>query len=229
MREWKDYDDGLDYEDLVKAHKDEKRREKIGRQSRLNTTMHLIGGSIGRILGTAIVVFAISVLFSMVTARLPNTKGVIEFKIKIDSLEEQATAVVPGTEQGISTTITNDSGQQMYMFVRIDCGTYGDGENIYSFVPDSGDDDCGWRVIDGVAEKTGQIVLAWVQDGKLRAVDAQESVGFSGTLTCVVPIQYFDGLDNEDMIVDFDGFGISTEESDDPKTAYANNVIGRGK
>lgn len=50
-----------------------------------------------------------------------------------------------------------------------------------------------------------------------------------GTLTCVVPIQYFDELDNEDMIVDFDGFGISTEESDDPKTAYESNIVARNK
>ena len=228
MREWKDYDDGLEYEDLVKAHKVEKRREKKSRQSRLNTVMHLIGGSIGRILGTAIVVFAISVLFSMVTARLPNTKGVIEFKIKIDSLENQATAVVPGTEQSISTTITNDSGQQMYMFVRLNTSTYDGNNSIYSFVPNNGDDDYGWSVIEGVAE-SGQIVLAWVEDGKLRKVEAQDSVVLSGTLTCVVPIQYFDGLSDSDMIVDFDGFGISTEESDDPKQAYEVNVVGRGK
>ncbi len=31
------------------------------------------------------------------------------------------------------------------------------------------------------------------------------------------------------MIVVVDGFGISTEESDDPKTAYEVNVVGRGK
>lgn len=205
-------------------------RSNSEKRNTFNTVLHLIGGSIGRILGTAIVVFAISVLFSMVTARLPNTKGVIEFKIKIDSLENQATAVVPGTEQNINTSITNDSGTEMYMFVRLKTSTYDGNNSIYSFTPDNGDDDYGWRVLEGVAEKTGQTVLAWTEsNGKLRAVDAQESVVLSGTLTCVVPIQYFDGLDNEDMIVDFDGFGISTEESDDPQQAYVYNVVGRHK
>ena len=230
MREWKDYENGLDYEDLVKVHKETHGRERVQEKQRntLNTATHLIGGSIGRILGTAIVVFAISVLFSMVTARLPNTKGVIEFKIKIDSLENQATAVVPGTEQSISTTITNDSGQQMYIFVRLNMSTYDGNNSIYSFTPDNGDD-LSWSVIDGVGE-SGQIVLAWTEsNGKLRKVDAQDSVVLSGKLTCVVPIQYFDGLSDSDMIVDFDGFGISTEESDDPKQAYQTNVVGRGK
>ena len=227
MKEWKDYDDGLDYEDLLKAHRVENRIEEKGHRSRLNAVLHLIGGSIGRILGTAVVVFAISVLFAMVTARLPNTKGVIEFKIKIDSLENQATAVVPGTEQNISTSITNDSGTEMYMFVRIDCGTYGDGECIYSFEP-SETDEGQWTIIENAGE-SGQIVLAWSEDGKLKKVEAQDSVPFAGTLTCVVPVQYFDGLTDKDMIVDFDGFGISTEESNDPKAAYTTNVVGRGK
>ena len=111
----------------------------------------------------------------------------------------------------------------MYMFVRIDCGTYGGGECIYSFTPD----DEAWSVVD--AGEDGQIVLAWTEDGKLKKVDAQDSVPFAGTLTCVVPVQYFDGLTDKDMIVDFDGFGISTEESSDPKSAYENNVVGRGK
>ena len=98
-----------------------------------------------------------------------------------------------------------------------------DGERIYSFTPD----DESWSVVD--AGEEGQIVLAWTEDGKLKKVDAQDSVGFSGTLKCVVPVQYFDGLSDKDMIVDFDGFGISTEESDNPKTAYEGNVVGRGK
>ena len=62
MREWKDCEDGLEYEDLVKAHRAEKQGEKKSCQSRLNTVLHLIGGSIGRILGTAIVVFAVRVM-----------------------------------------------------------------------------------------------------------------------------------------------------------------------
>ena len=225
MREWKDYDDGLDYEDLRNLEREEKigHRQEKKSHSRLNTTMYIIGGSIGRLLATATVVFAISTLIAVFTTKLPNTKGVIEFKINIDSIEDQAMQVVPGTEQTISTSITNDSAQQMYMFVRIDCGTYGDGDCIYSFSPDYES----WSVVD--AGEDGQIVLAWTEDGKLKKVDSQDSVGLSGTLTCVVPIQYFDGLSDEDMVVDFDGFGISTEESDNPKMAYTTNVVGRGK
>ena len=79
MREWKDYDDGLDYEDLIPTQKEDHREKKV-RRNRLNTAMHIIGGSVGRLFGTAIVVFAISTLIAVFTTKLPNTKGVIEFK-----------------------------------------------------------------------------------------------------------------------------------------------------
>ena len=216
MRERKDYDDGLDYEDLVKAHKDEKRREKESRQSRLNTAMHLIGGSIGRIFATAMVVFAISTLIAVFTTRLPNTKGVIEFKISGTGIEDQAMAVVPGTEQTISTSITNESAQEIYMFVRLECGTYGDGESIYSFTPEA---DSGWSVIEGVG-KDGQIVLAYTEGGVLKSVDAMDTVDFAGILKCVVPVKDFMELADNDFAVDFKGFGISTDENPDPKSAY---------
>ena len=55
--------------------------------NRLNATIHIIGGSIGRLLATITVVFVISVLFAMITTKLPNTKGVIEFQISIDSID----------------------------------------------------------------------------------------------------------------------------------------------
>ncbi len=200
--------------------------------TRLYHTMKTVGISLGILCGTAIIAFALTTLFTMITTKLPNKKGVIEFKISIEKLDDKGVDVVPGTEQSISTSITNNSAQLMYLFLRLDCGTYGDGECVYSFIADgAGEWDSAaephWKVLD--IGETGQIVLAWVEDGKLKVVEPQESVGINGTLTCVVPIQYFDRLEDKDMSVDFTGFGISTDESNDPENGYKRNVVGRGE
>lgn len=93
MREWKDYDDELDYEDLISVQKETYTHDQMPNHqkrgiNRLNTTMHIIDVSIGRLLGTAIVVFAISTLVAIFTTKLPNTKGVIEFKISEVGIED---------------------------------------------------------------------------------------------------------------------------------------------
>ena len=202
--------------------------------TRLYRLMKTVGISFGILCGTAIIAFALTTLFTMITTKLPNKKGVIEFKISIESLERKGVDVVPGTEQSIQTSITNDSAQPMYLFLRLDCGTYDKDSCVYSFIADGVGDGAGegenepqWKVLD--IGETGQIVLAWVEDGKLKVVEPQESVGINGTLTCVVPIQYFDRFEDKDMSVDFTGFGISTDESDDPESGYKRNVAGRGE
>ena len=199
--------------------------------TRLYRIMKTVGISLGILCGTAIIAFALTTLFTMITTKLPNKKGVIEFKISIEKLDDKGVDVVPGTEQSISTSITNNSAQPMYLFLRLDCGTY-ENNCVYEFSPDGGGDGAEegepqWKVLD--VGESGQIVLAWVEEGKLKVVEPQESVGINGTLTCVVPIQYFDRLADKDMSVDFTGFGISTDESNDPENGYKRNVVGRGK
>ena len=146
MREWKDYDDGLDYEDLrslahreeQNSNKDSERLKRKSNHARIFNTMKVAGASVGRFFAAAIVVFALSTLFDMATTTLPNKGGVIEFKVSIGDLKDKATTVVPGTEQFIDTSITNKSGQNMYVFLRLDCGTYDEGDEkfpIYSFTP----------------------------------------------------------------------------------------------
>ena len=111
----------------------------------------------------------------------------------------------------------------MYMFVRLECGTYGDGDCIYSFTPEA---DSGWSVIEGVGED-GQIILAYTEGWVLYSVDPMDTVDFIGTLKYVVPVKDFMELADKDFIVDFKGFGISTDENPNPKSAYELNLKDR--
>ena len=183
-----------------------------------------IGASVGTVLGAAIIAFAISSKISQDSTRLPNSGGVVEFKIDIGDLNDYGIEVVPGSEQSISTSVKNDSGENMYMFVRLGFGNYtsedGTEQPLYSFTPS---DD--WAVVEN--EDAGQIVLAYTSgEDELAVVEAQDSVELSGTLICLVTKREFSQVDN--FSVDFTGIGISTEDGiTDPGRAYRNSVSER--
>ena len=111
----------------------------------------------------------------------------------------------------------------MYLFVRLECGTYWDGECIYSFTPET---DSGWSRVDGVGEDR-QIFLAYTENNILKSMEATDTVDFSGKLTCVIPVREFMELADDDMVVDFKGFGIDTSVSPNPKVAYEANLANK--
>lgn len=95
-----------------------------------------------------------------------------------------------------------------------------DDECICSFTPEV---DLGWSLVDGVG-KDGQIVLAYTEEDKLITLEAQDLIPVTGTLKCVLPVKNFIELGDNDMLVDFKGFEISTDEDPNPKSAYQRSI-----
>ena len=202
--------------------------------------------AVSSFLFTTIVVFAISKYFTSRSTTLPNWTGDLPFEISLGSLSDQGAAVVPGSEQTISTTIQNQSNIPMYLYVVLSCGTYtdesggsgagGSEKPIYTFTPGS---DSGWIVLEGVEneEKPGNIVCAYVGEdssygggsqGQLRLVDKMEEVEFCGLLTCTVPKEEFLTLDDSDVQIVATAYAIGTDgSSGDASVEYMLNVEGR--
>ena len=195
---------------------------------------------------TTVVVLAVSKYFTSRSTTLPNWAGELPFEISLGSLSEQGAAVVPGSEQSISTTITNESNVPMYLYVVLECSTYTDESGsaggsvkpIYSFEPAVGS---GWIVLEGVEneEKPGNIVCAYVGEcsgagvggssgsAVLRLVDKMEEVEFCGLLTCTVPKEEFLTLDDSDVQLVATAYAIGTDGGNSPAVEYMLNVEGR--
>ena len=192
---------------------------------------------------TTVVVLAVSKYFTSRSTTLPNWTGELPFEISLGSLGDQGAAVVPGSEQSISTTIQNQSNVPMYLYVVLSCSTYtdesessvssGTPQPIYTFEPAA---DSGWIVVEAVEneEKPGNIVCAYVGDGMtgggsgavLDTVDKMEEVEFYGTLTCTVPKEEFLTLEDSDVQIVATAYAIGTDGSGDPVVEYAVNIDG---
>ena len=195
--------------------------------------------AVSSFLVTTVVVLAVSKYFTSKQTTLPNWTGELPFEISLGSLGEQGVAVVPGSTQEISTTITNESSVPMYLYVVLECGTYEplDGSSdtpkpIYTFTPGV---ESGWIVVEGVGE-SGNIVCAYVGESMpgssggsavLDPVDKLEEVEFYRTLTCTVPKEEFLTLDDNDVQLTATAYAIGTDGSSDPVVEYAVNVENR--
>lgn len=99
-----------------------------------------IGSMIGIFFGCIILAYAISNLFTFGTFKISNKRGTM-FTIDLNKTVTGIEAV-PGSEQTVTTSITNTGTEKMYVFVRFDTSTTSNGEPIYSFAAD------GWTQID---------------------------------------------------------------------------------
>ena len=176
---------------------------------------------VAAILGSAVAVFliAFAITFSVEKSTdLGNTKDTIEIDITITDVNNQAQAVKPGTEQTITTTITNEWDKPMYLFVRADVSTYTTNSGtlpIYSFAPS----DSSWIQVE--TGEAGELVFAYTDGTAMCPIESEEEIVFSGTLTCEVPKKVFGQLTDDDMKVKFTGCALDTEtEGKDPTNVY---------
>lgn len=181
---------------------------------------------VAAIAGSAVAVFllafAATTFFTNRDTKLPNTRDSIEFTIDMTDVKDQAQAVKPGTEQSITTTITNEWDKSMYLFVRVSCDTYGEDEKpIYSFTPNSS-----WIPVE--VEDAGQLVFAYTDGGTdMVAIESEDSVVFSGTLKCVITKKAFGEKSNADMEVLFRGCALGTDaDGTSPASVYGQYKIG---
>ena len=93
-----------------------------------------IGIASGILLGTAIIVYAITSLFftSSETSKL-SKKTVFQFNLSTDM---KATEVGPGGSFDVKPVVYNDATEEMYIFIQVDMPTTVDGV-LYSFDVDN--------------------------------------------------------------------------------------------
>lgn len=157
--------------------------EKTARQKATS-----IGSILGCFLGAAILAYAASSLFTHDSFTIQNTKGQV---VSIDLTGAvEGIEVVPGTEQSVSPSITNNGTEPMYVFVRFDVGVTSSGTPVYSFDPD----DDSWTAVD--TGEAGELLYVYGSGSTPVAVNSQEIADLSGVLTCIASGSDFVMLDD---------------------------------
>ena len=219
MREWVDYDDGLDYEDLRIE------REKLRhRQVKAAVT------------GTSPVwIFAFSCLLSIVVfaavTYFTAHKGMDVNLDKVDTTDitlagsNDLGGISSGEKVAFDYTVTNTSSQPAYIFLRIDANQYtdaisGQSKELYELT-DLDNTDGSWTKID--SGQPGQIVYAYGGSGTMSPVQINETVVLNAQFHCLADAESYKDLSESDMDISVHGclvFGVGGNVSESPSALY---------
>lgn len=175
----------------------------------MNKNAVRIGVACGILLGTTIIVYAITSLFftKSETSKL-SKKTVFQFDLTTDMA---ATEVGPGDSFALSPTIFNDATEEMYVFIQVDMPTTVDGV-IYSFSVDNE-----WIP---VSDNDGTIIYAYASSEMtaLQPGDSTSALTEQMTMDEVSNAEY---AAIDDINITITGYAIGTEDvSANPTDAW---------
>lgn len=174
-----------------------------------------IGLILGIFLGCAILAYAVSSYFTSGSFSIPNTRG-SAFTIDLSG-SVPGIAAVPGSEQSVSTSITNTGTEKMYVFVRFDTSTTSSGSSIYSFTTS------GWSPVD--TGNPGELLFVYGSTDAPTCILPGETASMSGTLKVVATGTDFVDLTDDDFAVKVTGCAVGGPESEGTASAlYAEYV-----
>ena len=167
------------------------------------------GVACGILLGTTIIVYAITSLFftNSETSKL-SKKTVFQFDLTTDMAE---TEVGPGDSFSVRPVIFNDATEEMYVFIQVDMPTTVDGA-LYSF---NVDDE--WIP---VSDENGTMIYAYASS-EMTALQPGESTSALTEQMTMHPISNAEYAAGDDINITITGYAIGTEDvSANPTEAW---------
>ena len=157
------------------------------------------GVACGFLLGTTIIVYAITSLFytNSETSKL-SKKTVFEFDLITDMI---ATEVGPGDSFDVKPVVYNDATEEMYVFIQVDMPATVDGE-LYSFEVDNA-----WTC---VGEDDGTVVYAYGNSGMTVLQPGESTSALTEQMT-MCEISNAEYADIDDINITITGYAIGTE------------------
>ena len=175
----------------------------------MNKKAFRTGVACGILLGTTVIVYAITSLFftSSETSKL-SKKTVFQFDL---TSEMVATEVAPGDSFKVKPVVYNDATEEMYVFIQVDMPTTEDG-NLYSFGVDAG-----WKQVESV---NGTVVYAYGDTGMTVLSPGESTTALTSEMT-MKSISNAEYSAVDDINITITGDAIGTEEvSTDPNGAW---------
>ena len=168
-----------------------------------------IGLIIGIFFGCALIAYAVSSYITHGSFTISNTRGhvfTIDLTGSVPGIE-----VVPGSEQSVSTSITNTGTEKMYVFVRFNTSTTSSGTEIYSFTTS------GWSAVD--TGNPGELLFVYGSADEPTALTPGQSAAMSGTLKVIATGADFVDLTDSDFAVTVTGCAVGGPESEGTASA----------
>ena len=158
------------------------------------------GGACGILLGTTMVVYAITSLFftNSVTSKL-SKKTVFQFDLSTDMA---ATEVGPGDSFDVKPVVYSDATEEMYVFIQVDMPTTADGV-LYSF-----DVDDEWIL---VSDNDGTMVYAYA-NSEMTALQPGESTSALTERMTMKSISNAEYAGIDDINITITGYAMGTED-----------------
>ena len=235
MREWQDYTDSLDYEELRK--REEQRLAAIEAKCRADEAaissrtrkITKIFISFAIIIGVPLLVYA-ATRFAANRAFIiditPEVEGDFDFADGNGS-DSLGRTLRLDDEISMSPTLTNTGSMPLYVFIRFDSAD-DSGSSIYNYSIES-DRESLWTLVD--TGEAGQICFAYVDGEDMKEVGAGEEISIPGTLRLNLSPSRFSALaldDPEQFSIKVMGCGIDTTgTSSNPVDVY-NDWVAEG-
>ena len=158
-----------------------------------------IGIASGILLGTAIIVYAITSLFftSSETSKL-SKKTVFQFDL---STGMEATEIEPGDSFDVKPVVYNDATEEMYIFIQVDMPTTVDGV-LYSF-----DVDNEWIP---VSDNDGTIIYAYGSAEMTALQPGDSTIALTERMT-MIEMSNAEYASIDDINITITGYAIGTE------------------
>lgn len=175
----------------------------------MNKKMVRIGTACGILLGTTIIVYAITSLFfrNSETSQL-SKKTVFQFDLTTDMA---ATEVGPGDSFEVKPVVYSDATEEMYVFIQVDMPTTADGA-LYSF-----DADNEWIP---VSDNDGTIIYAYA-GSEMTALQPGDSTSALTEQMTMDEISNAEYVAIDDINITITGYAIGTEDvSENPTEAW---------
>ena len=198
MREWKDYDDGLEYEDLKSPVQKEKKTQAETSQPITKQIRAVIAGIsplwiFAIVLMTTLVVLAAVIVWHAAhDSKSVNVDKVDTAKITLTGAENLG-GIAAGGYKAFDYSVKNESSQKAYVFIRVDMETSG----LYELVETDG-----WCKVTG---DSNQLIYGYGTSGALTPVEIGDEVSLTGQLHCLADAEWYSSLTGDDM--DFDIYG----------------------
>ena len=234
MREWQDYPDHLDYEELRKreearlaAIEAKRRADDAVIDARRHKAMKVLS-SIAATLAVVAVVYAIA---HQTTSPSYNQPVIIRNEFSADLTGQIAAPEMgPGDEISYDPIFTNTGNVPMYAFIRFDCATYNSDSGdkaIYEFTPS--DDVSGmWTQVE--SDNPGQLLFAYTEsDSEMKEVKPNQEISLTGTLKMVADNGSLAKFTDEDVGFQVTGCAIDTLGSIEPDGAYNEYIAAGGE
>ena len=196
MKVWKDYVDGLNYEDL--KSREEKKPQPENPQSITKQIRAAIAGISPLwifVIVSVTTMIAIAAVLSYFTANQKkhvNVDKVDTAKIMLTGADDLG-GIAAGGYKAFDYSVKNESSQRAYVFIRVDMETSG----LYELVETDG-----WCKVSG---ESNQLICGYGTSGALTPVEIGDEVSFTGRLHCLADAERYSTLTGDDM--DFDVCG----------------------